>query len=69
VYIYIYILAKTLHQLSNIWTFFLKLPQILNPIQVLGSIFKKTNYNHLTFEVHANKNKKIMYPKIILLSP
>jgi hypothetical protein len=45
------------------------LPQILDPIQVLGSIFKKTNYNHLTFEVHANKNKKIMYPKIILLSP
>jgi hypothetical protein len=34
------ILAKTFHLLSNIWNLFLKLPQILGPIQVLASSFK-----------------------------
>jgi len=32
-----------------------KLPQILDPIQVLGSSLKKHDYNNLAFEIHANK--------------
>jgi hypothetical protein len=47
------ILAKTFHLLSSTWTLFFKLPQILGPIQILASSFKKHDYNNLAFEVHA----------------
>ncbi len=50
------ILAKTVHLLSSTWTLFIKLPQILGPIQVLASSLKNHDYNNLTFEVHANKS-------------
>jgi hypothetical protein len=50
------ILAKTFHLLSNIWTLFFKLPQILGPIQLFANSFKKHDYNNLTFEVHANNS-------------
>jgi hypothetical protein len=71
------ILAKTFHLLSNIWTLFFKLSQILGQIQVLANTLEKHVYNNLVFEVHANKSLKIMYPKkyyhphkiIYLLSP
>jgi len=49
-------LAKIFHQLSNIWTLFFKLPQILGPIQIFASRLRKHDYNNLAFEVHANKN-------------
>ncbi len=50
------IFAKTFHLLSSTWTLFFKLPQILVPIQVLATRFKKHDYNNLAFEVHANKS-------------
>jgi hypothetical protein len=49
-------LAKTFHVFSSAWALFFKLSQILGPIQVLASIFKKHDYNNLIFEVHANKS-------------
>jgi len=50
------IFAKTFHLLSNIWTLFFKLSQILGPIQVFASSVKKHDYNNLAFEIHANKS-------------
>jgi hypothetical protein len=50
------IFAKTFHLLSNIWTLFFKLSQILGPIQVFASSAKKHDYNNLAFEIHANKS-------------
>jgi hypothetical protein len=64
----IQILAKTFHLLSSTWTIFFKLPQILGPIQVIASRLEKHDYNHLLFEVHANKSSDIIYPKGKLLS-
>jgi hypothetical protein len=52
----IQILAKIFHQLSNIWTLFFKVPQILGPIQIFASRLRKHDYSNLAFEVHANKN-------------
>jgi hypothetical protein len=63
------ILIKTFHLLSIIWTVFFKLPQILGPIQVLASSFKKHDYNSLYFEVHANNSLEIMYPKKKFIIP
>jgi hypothetical protein len=50
------ILAKTFHLPSNICILFFKLPQILGSIQILVSNRKIHDYNHLDFEVHANKS-------------
>jgi hypothetical protein len=48
------ILAKIFYLLSSTLTLFLKLAQILGPIQVLASSLKNHDYNNLDFEVHAN---------------
>jgi hypothetical protein len=50
------IFAKTFHLLSSTWTLFLKLPLILDPIQVVASTLENHDYNNLTFEVDANKS-------------
>ncbi len=52
------ILAKTFHLFSSTRTLFFKLSQILSPIQVLASSFKKHDYNNLTFKVMQTKIKK-----------
>jgi hypothetical protein len=63
------ILAKTFNLLSNTWTLFFKLPQILSPIQVLANSLKEHDYNNLPFEIHANKSQEIMYPIYFLKIP
>jgi hypothetical protein len=52
------ILVKTFHLLSNASTLFFKLSQVLGPIHVLASSFKKHDYNNLTFEIHSTRVKK-----------
>jgi len=56
------IFAKTFQLLSNTWSLFFKLPQILGPIQVFASGLKTHDHKNLAFEVHANKSFKIVYP-------
>jgi hypothetical protein len=65
--------CKNISCIFKYLNFIFKLPQILNPIQVFATSFKKHDYNNLAFEVHANKSlmylKKFNYPhKVIYLS-
>jgi hypothetical protein len=50
------IFTKTFHLFSSIWILFVKLSQILSPIQEFASSVKKNDYNNLAFEVHANNS-------------
>jgi hypothetical protein len=59
--------CKNISPVSSTWNLFFKLSQILGLIEVFASSLKKRDYNNLVFEVHANKNEEIMYPKNHLL--
>ncbi len=44
------VFAKTFHLFSSTWTLFVKLSQMLSPIQALASSVKKDNYNNLALK-------------------
>jgi hypothetical protein len=55
--------CKNLSPTFKSLNFIFKLPQIFKSNSSICKYFKKHDYNNLTFEIHANKSFKIMYPK------
>ncbi len=62
-------LEKTFNLLSNTWTLFFKLPQILGPIQVFANNLKKHDYNNLPFESPCKQEWRNNVPNFFLLFP